>query len=84
MLALANYSKYMVGEEIPLCLSKREVCFDNHKNVLVLGMKLVICWSTSYDQKNSFLVLEREISNLGDTLRYILNTLINLCFLLCL
>jgi hypothetical protein len=45
---VADYSMYRVDGGISLHLSKMKVCFSNHKNILVLGMQLVICWSTFY------------------------------------
>jgi hypothetical protein len=53
---------------IPLHLSKREVCFGNHQKCLVLGIKLVICWSTSTAKRIVFLVLERDMSSLLEML----------------
>jgi len=54
---------------IPLHLSKREVYFGITKNVLVLEIELVICWSIFHWQKDSFfLVLERDMSSLLEML----------------
>ena len=53
------------GGRNPLHLSKRERCVSAiFKIILVLAMKLVICWSTSHYQKDIFLVLGRGVSNL--------------------
>jgi hypothetical protein len=64
--AIANYSMDRMHGGIPIYLSKRKVCFDDHQNFFGIGDEIGNL--LAYYQKNSFLVLGREMSNLLEML----------------
>jgi len=70
--AVGDYSMDKVDGEISYIWAIGKCVLVATESVFVLRMELVICWSTSHYQKDSFPVLGREMSNLSEML---------LCFL---